>query len=248
MNWWQRSMLIGLALTIPLSSQVRGEDAKPDANVEAKPAEPPKPDPAGDKSGDASLIGDKPKLADVDPAKPDVKALAENSKANSDYLQTVADFAGKNRMAINMMWTLLAGFLVMFMQAGFAMVETGLTRAKNVAHTMAMNFMVYGIGMLGFYICGFAIMFGGFNSEALGGGFLGGDANLLTSEFKVHLFGKDLGIFGHNGFFLTGRHLMSESCRCFCSRWCSWTRPRRSRPEPWPNAGNSCRSLSMASS
>ena len=38
--------------------------------------------------------------------------------------------------ALNIVWTLITGFLVMFMQAGFALVETGLTRAKNVAHTM----------------------------------------------------------------------------------------------------------------
>jgi ammonia channel protein AmtB len=42
----------------------------------------------------------------------------------------------------------------MFMQTGFAMVETGLTQAKNVAHTFAMNFMIYPLGMLGFYVCG----------------------------------------------------------------------------------------------
>ena len=36
----------------------------------------------------------------------------------------------------------MTGFLVMFMQAGFALVETGFTRAKNAAHTMSMNFMV----------------------------------------------------------------------------------------------------------
>jgi len=59
------------------------------------------------------------------------------------------------------MWTLIAGFLVMFMQAGFALVETGFTQKKNVAHTMGMNFMVYAIGMIGFWICGFAFMFGG---------------------------------------------------------------------------------------
>ena len=52
--------------------------------------------------------------------------------------------------ALNIVWTLVTGFLVMFMQAGFALVETGLTRAKNVAHTMGMNFMVYAIGILGF--------------------------------------------------------------------------------------------------
>jgi len=66
--------------------------------------------------------------------------------------------------SLNVAWVLVAAFLVMFMQAGFALVETGLTRYKNVAHTMAMNFMIYGLGMLGFWICGFAIMFGGFGA------------------------------------------------------------------------------------
>ena len=54
-----------------------------------------------------------------------------------------------NGAAMNMVWTLIAGFLVMFMQLGFAMVETGFTRAKNAGHTVTMNFMVYAIGMLG---------------------------------------------------------------------------------------------------
>src|ERR1051325_11100752 len=58
-------------------------------------------------------------------------------------LTEVMDAVGHNRIAINFVWTLLAGFLVMFMQAGFAMVETGFTRAKNAAHTMCMNFMIY---------------------------------------------------------------------------------------------------------
>ena len=55
------------------------------------------------------------------------------------------------------MWTLVTGFLVMFMQAGFAVVETGLCRAKNANHTMMMNFMVYGVGMLAYWLIGFAI-------------------------------------------------------------------------------------------
>ena len=59
------------------------------------------------------------------------------------------DTVGHNKISINFVWTLITGFLVMFMQAGFAMVETGFTRAKNAAHTMSMNFMVYPIGMLG---------------------------------------------------------------------------------------------------
>src|SRR2546421_254786 len=66
--------------------------------------------------------------------------------------------------SINMTWTLVCGFLVMFMQAGFALVETGLIRGKNAGHTMSMNFMVYAIGMFGFFICGFALMCGGGHS------------------------------------------------------------------------------------
>ena len=64
---------------------------------------------------------------------------------------------------------LVAGFLVMFMQAGFALVETGLIRAKNAAHTISMNFIVYALGMFGFFVCGFALMCGGFNGTAIGG-------------------------------------------------------------------------------
>src|SRR5260221_13793641 len=69
--------------------------------------------------------------------------------------------AAANTVAINFVWTLGAGFLVMFMQAGFAMVETGFTRAKNAAHTFAMNFMVYGIAMLAYWAIGFALQAGG---------------------------------------------------------------------------------------
>src|SRR6187455_3019239 len=76
-------------------------------------------------------------------------------------LPEVMETVGHNKIAINFVWTLLAGFLVMFMQAGFAMVETGFTRAKNAAHTMSMNFMVYPIGMLGYWICGYALQMGG---------------------------------------------------------------------------------------
>ncbi len=58
------------------------------------------------------------------------------------------------KVSLNLLWAMVAGFLVMFMQAGFAFLETGLCRAKNCAHTMAMNFMIYGIGLLGFWPAG----------------------------------------------------------------------------------------------
>ncbi len=109
----------------------------------------------------------------------------------------VADVVGHNKISINFVWTLICGFLVMFMQAGFAMAETGFTRAKNAGHTMAMNFMVYALGLLGYWICGFAIQMGGVGGiPALGG------AKALSSEFTIHLFDKDFGLFGTTGFFL----------------------------------------------
>jgi ammonium transporter, Amt family len=51
--------------------------------------------------------------------------------------------------SLNLAWLLISAFLVMFMQLGFAMVETGFTRAKNAVHTMAMNFAIYPIGVVG---------------------------------------------------------------------------------------------------
>ncbi|MEK6727816.1 MAG: ammonium transporter [Candidatus Omnitrophota bacterium] len=125
----------------------------------------------------------------------DVTAAA----AGKPTLEEVAQAAGHNRVAINFVWTLIAGFLVMFMQPGFAMVETGMTRAKNAAHTMGMNFLIYPLGMLGFYVCGFALMFGGIGALGTLGGYAG-----LNNEFTINLFGKSFGLFGLNGFFLNG--------------------------------------------
>jgi ammonium transporter, Amt family len=114
-------------------------------------------------------------------------------------LPEVMDTVGHNKIAINFVWTLFTGFLVMFMQAGFAMVETGFTRARNVAHTMGMNFMIYPVGMLGYWICGFALHMGGVGAVAA----LGGTAP-LNHEFTISLMGHSFGLFGLKGFFLSG--------------------------------------------
>ncbi len=145
----------------------------------AAPAPPSKPDPAGTATGG---------IADV-----------TAKEAGKPTLTEIADFAGHNRVSINLMWTLLTGFLVMFMQAGFALAETGFTRAKNVAHTMMMNFMVYAIGMTGYWIMGFALHMGGLGAISTLGG-----TGVLDSEFTISLFGKDFGLFGMKGFFLAG--------------------------------------------
>jgi Amt family ammonium transporter len=119
--------------------------------------------------------------------------------AASPTLAEVMDTVGHNKIAINFVWTLVCGFLVMFMQAGVAIVETGFTRAKNAAHTMSMNFMVYALGMLGYWVCGFALHMGGVGAI----GVLGGTAP-LTHEFTISVAGKTLGLFGTQGFFLSG--------------------------------------------
>src|SRR5206468_9632454 len=94
-----------------------------DVPLDVKAAQPPstdelaKGDPGGTKTGTVSDV---------------VAADAKKGLTLAD----VVNQAGQNRIAINFVWTLITGFLVMFMQAGFALVETGLCRAKNANHTM----------------------------------------------------------------------------------------------------------------
>ena len=114
-------------------------------------------------------------------------------------LGDVANQVGQNKIGINFTWTLICGFLVMFMQAGFAMVEAGLCRVKNANHTYMMNFFVYGCGLFAYWILGFAIQMGG----SAGNGNLGG-LQPLASEHTLSLFGKTWGVFGQSGMFLSG--------------------------------------------
>lgn len=87
-------------------------------------------------------------------------AFAQDGTVDANQLaSTTTDLV----TSLNVLWVMLAGFLVFFMQAGFALVETGFTRAKNVAHTMMMNMMVFCIGALGYWLTGFALQFGGVN-------------------------------------------------------------------------------------
>ncbi len=165
-------------LIAALVGGVMAQDAAKPAEAPAA-APPPKPDPGGTATGT---------IADV-PAK----------EAGKPTLVEVADAVGHNRVAINIMWTLITGFLVMFMQAGFALAETGFTRAKNVAHTMMMNFMIYAIGMTGYWIMGYALQMGGVGALGTMGG-----SGVLDHEFTITLFGKEFGLWGTKGFFLAG--------------------------------------------
>ncbi|MGA9519146.1 MAG: ammonium transporter, partial [Trichococcus sp.] len=62
--------------------------------------------------------------------------------------------------SVDTLWTLVGTVLVFFMQAGFAMVETGFTRAKNAANIIMKNLMDFVLGSLGFFLIGYSIMFG----------------------------------------------------------------------------------------
>src|SRR5213083_1365707 len=157
-----------------------------DVPLDVKAANPPstddlaKGDPEGTKTGTVSDI-----------------VVSDTKKGLT--LADVVNQVGQNRIGINFTWTLICGFLVMFMQAGFAIVETGLCRAKNANHTMMMNFMVYGFGLFAYWVCGFAIQMGGVGPYTT----LGGGAG-LNSEYSITLLGKTWGLWGTHGFFMSG--------------------------------------------
>ncbi|AKL94146.1 ammonium transporter [Clostridium aceticum] len=83
--------------------------------------------------------------------------------------------------AIDTIWVLVASALVFFMQAGFAMVETGFTRAKNAGNIIMKNLMDFCIGSLVYWCIGFSIMFGLSN-----GGFIG-NLSLFSNMSIAHL-------------------------------------------------------------
>jgi ammonium transporter, Amt family len=126
------------------------------------------------------------------------------------------DRIAHNLYSINYVWALIAGFLVMFMQAGFMLVETGLCRAKNAAHTAAMNLMIYPLGCLAFWVYGFAIGWGNWWNGPVPPGWypsLGPGLSVLNDGWglgaAVDAAGKATGAFtygliGLKGWFLTG--------------------------------------------
>src|SRR6266404_4780269 len=141
--------LLVLSVLAPALARVAWSEEAPQlpayfTATNADAAKPTGPDPTGAASGVwATPAGD---------AKGDVpSALA---------IPDLYDRIAHNLFSINYVWTLVTGFLVMFMQAGFAMVEGGLCRAKNSSHTFAMNFMIYPLGCITFYVYGFELGWG----------------------------------------------------------------------------------------
>ena len=82
---------------------------------------------------------------------------------------------------LNLMWIIVGAALVIFMQAGFAMVETGFCRSKHAAHVVTTNLAIFGLGAVGFFFIGFPLMFGGYSYA----GYFGFDASLGSSLISV---------------------------------------------------------------
>jgi ammonium transporter, Amt family len=81
--------------------------------------------------------------------------------AEVEALQPRIDEAlSTSKVQLDTLWTMIAGFLVFFMNAGFALVESGFARAKNTVNILAKNFIVFAIACLTFWATGFALMFG----------------------------------------------------------------------------------------
>jgi len=203
MKTWLRNHVLAcciLALSLTVGGMAYAETAAAPAQPAAAPAPVP---PATAELREAAAKAPTPAdLAKGDPGGTITGSIADVTVTDAKAGPTLADAGnqiGQNKIAINFVWTLICGFLVMFMQAGFAMVESGLTRVKNANHTYMMNFFVYACGLLAYWVLGFAIQMGGAAGNANLGGLFP-----LASEHSITLFGKTWGIFGESGYFLAG--------------------------------------------
>jgi ammonium transporter, Amt family len=101
-------------------------------------------------------------------------------------------------LGLNNLWIVVSAVLVIFMQAGFALVETGFCRAKHAAHVVSTNFAIFGLGFVGFFIVGYAIMFSGYSYP----GYFGYDKALSVD--RLIGFGDWTFLWGKSGFALSG--------------------------------------------
>ncbi|MGK9368912.1 ammonium transporter [Melioribacter sp. Ez-97] len=101
------------------------------------------------------------------------------AQSSTPTLESNAEKIAEVQTHADYVWTMVAAFLVFFMQAGFAMVEAGLTRAKNTVNILMKNLMDFSVGSLIFWAIGFGIMFGTTTT-----GFFGTDGFFLSDFTK----------------------------------------------------------------
>jgi Amt family ammonium transporter len=180
------------------------------AGAPCSAADEPKPDPSGIATGDRALVYDAGGTAFAvgEPADTTAEDYQDKKAAFDEYqaqaakeplVTKLADAVGHLRIATNFAWTLNTAYLVLFMQAGFALLTCGLVRKKNAGHLMMLNFAAYVFAFLAYYAVGFAFQFGAVavNAAPLN---LGGTPTLDT----FLLGGGPWGFLGGRGFFLSG--------------------------------------------
>src|SRR3954467_13658669 len=101
--------------------------------------------------------------------------------------------------AVSTVWVILAAILVIFMQAGFAFLEAGLTRMKNVGHVAAKNVLILALASIVYYLVGFGMAVGdGGNAFVGGSGFVPSAGSLLTvGQAPFSWFGEIPGAAGY---------------------------------------------------
>ncbi|MDQ6617568.1 MAG: ammonium transporter [Actinomycetota bacterium] len=116
--------------------------------------------------------------------------------SSTDGGGTTADKLTHGEIGLNLLWIVIGAVLVIFMQAGFALVETGFCRAKHAAHVVSTNFAVFGLGFVAYFCVGYAFMFGGFSfpnlfgyDKAIGGPLIGSANHVLLWKGGFFLSG-----------------------------------------------------------
>src|SRR5208283_3788591 len=190
------AILLAAALLAALSTPCRADE--------------PKPDPSGTATGDKTTAVDAAgnPFVVAEPTDKNAPDYAAQKKAYDEYQAQVAkeplavklaDSVGHVRIATNFAWTLNTAYLVLFMQACFALLTCGLVRKKNAGHLMMLNFAAYVFAFLAYYACGYAFQYGAAALNAAPTN-LGG-----TPTLNHFLFGSGMwGFLGGKGFFLSG--------------------------------------------
>ncbi|HLI50138.1 MAG TPA: ammonium transporter [Chthonomonas sp.] len=158
--YWARTMfvlgLIGVFLALTAHTAVWAQAPKPDPGGTSTGA-------YADVFGMATNQGSFGKTDPYDFTSTDTNKITQmmaQAKTTEPFAAHLADAVGRLKVATNFGWTLNTGYLVLFMQAGFALLTCGLVRKKNAAHLMMLNFAAYVVAFIGYYICGFAFQFG----------------------------------------------------------------------------------------
>ncbi len=193
----------------------------------------------------SGLAQEAPAAAPMEPA----AAAAPEATPPADPLATLTSNSSALRIGMDTMWVLVAGMLVFWMNAGFALVESGLCRAKNCLNILAKNFIVFAASALSFWVIGRGLMFGdedpyygqqglffvsGRQLSALGEAYMTAMNPFSTVKYKGSMERS------------TGRR--SRSGPSSSSRPCSPGPPPRLCRVRWPSRSSSWHSWSSASS